>query len=145
MASGRIIQFNNAKGYGFISSDDGGEDVFLHSAELPDHGFGTRVGTRLEFNVLSGQRGLKACDVRVLEPTVAVASAPAPAPHHALPHRTASNYGDDELSDVIDSAEYAREITEALIDVVPSITASQIVEARQRLMKAAYGRGWLDE
>lgn len=138
MASGRIIQFNNTKGYGFISSDDGGDDVFLHCAELPDNGLGARVGTRVEFNILSGQRGLKACDVKVLEPSAVVAATP----HGVAPHESGPN--DDELSEVINASEYAREITDTLIDVAATVTAAQIVEIRTRLVNAAYGRGWLD-
>jgi cold shock CspA family protein len=147
MASGRIIQFNQARGYGFIEQDNGGDDVFIHLAELGDAS-AARLGTRLEFNVLRNDRGLKACDVKVVNgaaatsgPRAATAFAPTPTP----PMPTPPALDDDSLVDVLSSGEYAREITDALIEVLPTITANEIVKIRQRLTEVAWRRGWLDE
>jgi cold shock protein len=126
MASGTIIRFNVAKGYGFIEQDGGGEDVFLHSEELRDSGLIAPVGARVSFNILQGVRGLKACDIEVME------DAP-PGGDNARAHRP----------DVMSTSEFTRVITDALIDVSPSITASQIVEIRQRLIKHVNKWGWL--
>ena len=68
MASGRVIQFNPSKGYGFIEQDGGGEDVFIHSGEFIDRTVTPRVGARVEFNIIESQRGLKACDVTIRDP-----------------------------------------------------------------------------
>ena len=126
MASGTIIQFNPAKGYGFIEQDDGGEDVFVHSEELRDSGLTAPVGARVSFNILQGMRGLKACDIEVLD------DAPVRGDGTAKPRL-----------EVLSTSEFERVITDALIDVSPSITASQIVEIRQRLVHHASSRGWL--
>ena len=126
MASGTIIRFNQAKGYGFIEQDDGGEDVFLHSEELRDSGLIAPVGARVSFNILQGVRGLKACDIEVLE--------------------VAAHRGDtarDEQPEFLSTSDFGQIITDALIEVSPSITASQIVEIRQRLINHACQRGWL--
>jgi cold shock protein len=131
MVTGRIVQFNQTRGYGFIAPDGGGDDVFLHSEELKAYGHAVRIGTRVQFEVLDGQRGLKAFDVTVLDP-----------PKRESPTPDA---GDDELSEVITAVEYAREITDALIAFCPNVTAAQIVEIRQRLTTSARRRGWLED
>jgi cold shock protein len=135
MVTGRIVQFNQTRGYGFIAPDGGGDDVFLHSEELKAYGHAVRIGTRVQFDVLDGQRGLKAFDVTVLDPPPEGDSRS----HHASPA------GDDELSEVISAAEYAREITDALIAYCPNVTAAQIVEIRQRLTVSARRRGWIED
>jgi cold shock protein len=126
MASGTIIRFNQAKGYGFIEQDDGGEDVFLHSEELRDSGLIAPVGARVSFNILQGVRGLKACDIEVLK---------------VAAHRGDTLRGEQPES--LSTLDFGLVITDALIEVSPSITASQIVEIRQRLINHARQRGWL--
>src|SRR3981189_361311 len=116
MVTGRIVQFNQTRGYGFIAPDGGGDDVFLHSEELKAYGHAERIGTKVQFDVLDGQRGLKAFDVTVLDP---------PDPGRGLGTRDGA--GDDELSEVLPAVEYAREITDALIAFCPNVTAAQIV------------------
>jgi len=44
MATGRIIRFDEIKGYGFISPSDGGEDIFVHANELADRGLRVSAG-----------------------------------------------------------------------------------------------------
>lgn len=133
MVTGRIVQFNQTRGYGFIAPDGGGDDVFLHSEELKAYGHAVRIGTRVQFEVLDGQRGLKAFDVTVLDPPQ----------QDDRPARAEG--GDDELSEVITAVEYAREVTDALIAFCPNVTAAQIVEIRQRLTVSARRRGWVED
>jgi CspA family cold shock protein len=66
MATGKVKWFNEKKGYGFITSDDG-KDVFVHySAIAGEKGFKTlREGDEVEFKITKGPKGLQAADVVV--------------------------------------------------------------------------------
>jgi CspA family cold shock protein len=63
MAQGTVKWFKNEKGFGFIAQD-GGEDVFVHHSSIQSEGFRTlNEGDRVEFNVVQGDKGLKAENV----------------------------------------------------------------------------------
>ena len=64
MAQGNVKWFNDAKGYGFISQEDG-EDVFVHFSAIQAQGFKSLAeGDKVEFEVTRGPRGLQAANVR---------------------------------------------------------------------------------
>ena len=67
MPAGTVKFFNNEKGYGFISRDDG-EDVFVHFSNIEGSGFRTlEDGQKVEFEVGPGRKGDEALQVRVVE------------------------------------------------------------------------------
>jgi len=66
MPVGRVKWFNEQKGYGFISRDDG-EDVFVHFSEIVADGFKTlSENQEVSFEVKEGPRGLQATNVKAL-------------------------------------------------------------------------------
>jgi CspA family cold shock protein len=65
MASGTVKWFNDAKGFGFITQTDGGEDVFCHHSAIQADGFRSLAeGQKVEFDVTKGPKGLQAANVR---------------------------------------------------------------------------------
>jgi CspA family cold shock protein len=67
MASGTVKWFNSEKGYGFISQDDGGADVFVHFSAIDASGYRTlEENQRVEFTVTQGPKGPQAEHVRAL-------------------------------------------------------------------------------
>lgn len=65
MATGTVKWFSNAKGYGFISPDSGGEDVFAHFSAIEAEGYRTlKEGQKVEFDVSEGPKGLQASRIR---------------------------------------------------------------------------------
>ncbi len=71
MPTGKVRFYDEAKGFGFITTDDG-QDVFLHATALPDGLTSIKPGTRLDFGVADGRRGLQALAVRVLDAPVSL-------------------------------------------------------------------------
>ncbi|KPJ87557.1 MAG: cold-shock protein [Spirochaetes bacterium DG_61] len=66
MPNGKVKWFNERKGYGFISRDDG-DDVFVHFSEIVSDGFKTLTENQeVTFDVKEGPRGLQASNVRAL-------------------------------------------------------------------------------
>ena len=65
MATGTVKWFNDAKGFGFITQDGGGEDVFCHHTAIQAEGFRTLAeGQKVSFDVAKGPKGLQAQNVK---------------------------------------------------------------------------------
>lgn len=65
MASGTVKWFNEQKGYGFITPDDGAKDLFVHYSNIEGKGFKTlQDGQKVEFEPAQGQKGPEATRVR---------------------------------------------------------------------------------
>ena len=65
MATGTVKWFNDAKGFGFITPDDGGEDLFAHFSAIQMNGFKTlKEGQKVSFEVTQGPKGKQASNIQ---------------------------------------------------------------------------------
>ena len=71
MVTGTVKWFNDAKGFGFIEPEAGGEDIFAHFSAIQMDGFRTlKQGSRVRFEVVDGPKGQLAQNISALESDV---------------------------------------------------------------------------
>ncbi len=67
MAVGTVKWFNSEKGYGFITPEDGGKDLFVHFSGISGDGYKSlNEGQKVEYEATQGQKGPQASNVRVV-------------------------------------------------------------------------------
>ena len=66
MVTGTVKWFNESKGFGFITPNDGSKDVFVHANEIQDPSKSLSDGQQVEFEVTEGQKGPQATNVRTV-------------------------------------------------------------------------------
>ncbi|RUR35468.1 cold-shock protein [Vreelandella populi] len=68
MATGTVKWFNDTKGFGFISPEVSGDDLFAHFSEIQAEGFKSlQDGQKVSFDVTQGQKGLQASNIKVID------------------------------------------------------------------------------
>ena len=68
MATGIVKWFNDSKGFGFITPDNGGEDLFAHFSAIQSAGFKTlKENQRVSFEVATGPKGKQAANIQIIE------------------------------------------------------------------------------
>lgn len=68
MPTGTVKWFNNAKGYGFILADEGGEDLFAHYSAIQMEGYRTlKAGQQVSFDIVKGEKGYHAANIMSLK------------------------------------------------------------------------------
>lgn len=149
MVQGKVIRFDEVRGYGFVAPDTGGDDVFIHVNDLEFDKRHLAVGAVVDFVVEDGDRGLKASGVTLVAPAPVPAlaaagvgvgglGAPAPAFLPPLPDAAARHDGDAPSE-----RELAVEVTEVLLAGVPTLTAEQVLATRGAFVAVARSHGWV--
>ncbi|WP_221903387.1 MULTISPECIES: cold shock domain-containing protein [Streptomyces] len=138
VVTGKIIRFDEFRGYGFVAPDTGGEDVFVHVNDVQADKRLIVPGAFVEFSVEEGERGLKASHVRLLD---RASARPAEVPAEGY---VPGPSGDDGDCDVLSAKEFTDEVTELLLGAAPTMTAEQILLVRQRLVRLAVNHGWVE-
>jgi cold shock protein len=68
MATGTVKWFNDAKGFGFITPDGGGDDLFAHFTAIQSAGFKTlKENQKVSFDVTTGPKGKQASNIQVVQ------------------------------------------------------------------------------
>jgi cold shock CspA family protein len=138
--TGRVIRFDELRGFGFVAPEQGGEDVFVHVNDVNFEKELIVPGALVEFRVEKGDRGSKATNVRLLEEGSAQDAPPA---RQASPRPAAKK--DFGPAEVLHADDFFYEVTEAMLEVAPGMTAEQIVAVRLRLADVAHNHGWLED
>ena len=67
MATGTVKWFNDSKGFGFITPDAGGEDLFAHFSQIQSNGFKTLAeGQKVTFDIVPGPKGQQASNIKTV-------------------------------------------------------------------------------
>jgi len=140
VATGRVLQFDEERGYGFIAADDGGEDVFLHASVFEGDSRQLVPGLPVEFETMAGDRGRKAFGVHVLK--TSRTSPVADTESVAGPAHVADD--DEGLCDVLSESRFGQEITEILLESAPDMAGKHIVQVRQNMIAFGRKHGWID-
>lgn len=144
--TGRLLRFDELRGYGFIVPDKGGEDVFIHINEFCDDKDLLTAGIAVEYEVAEGERGLKAFAVHVVAPEQTPAPVPAPTPTPAPKAIVSTSQGEDDvLADVLTQVELEHEFTDLVLNAVGDLTGAQILRLRGAVAELARRHGWLEE
>lgn len=137
-ATGRVLKFDEVRGFGFIAPDDGGEDVFVHANAVEGDRSMLLPGTAVQFEAIKNDRGLKALSVRA-------ANAPLDGYPVSNPVDLEHRHLDDDTCDVLASEEFRAEVTEGLLTAAPDLTGSQILVIRKQMLAMARRHGWIDD
>lgn len=138
--TGRIVRFDHERGYGFISPDSGGEDVFIHANALGERKYQMATGVPVRFEVMGGGKGLKAYNVDILSSEEAERSLA----ENEGAARADSMVDDESFCDVLSSNEYLRELTETMLVVDPPLTTAQVLDLRNKLLASAKHHRWVE-
>ncbi|MDQ7991154.1 MAG: cold shock domain-containing protein [Propionicimonas sp.] len=75
MPIGKVRYYDAEKGFGFLSKDEGGDDVYVRASALPEGTTTLKRGQKVEFGVIEGKKGEQALSVRLIDPPVSLSKA----------------------------------------------------------------------
>ena len=130
--TGKVVRFDDVRGYGFIAPDLGGEDVFLHANDLDMDREWIRAGARVSFEVEDGPRGQFATGVQ----------RDGDAPGNPEP-RVSGGSSSDDYYDYLSGQGFKHTVTEMLLEI-PAITGEQIRQIRAAFEALARKHGWVE-
>lgn len=156
LKTGKILRFDEVRGYGFIVPNEGGEDVFMHANDLVDEKYLYQSGREVEFFEEMGEKGPKASQIRLVyrssprrsTPAVGFSSGGPDAPRITNPgvdepETELDEYDDQDEADTLTVAELRTELTELLLETDDTLTADQIKRIRTRVTELARVHGWV--
>ncbi|MFI2765701.1 cold shock domain-containing protein [Streptomyces echinatus] len=144
---GRILRFDEPRGYGFIRPQEGGSDVFMHANDFLCDTRLLKPGTVVEFEVVESERGLRAVSVRSVDELLLAEPAAEAVPAITAPFDpvagSARHVRSPACGEAVSASEFMQEVTDVIIDGAPTATGLQIAQIRQRLSEVARGHGWV--
>ncbi|HET6501955.1 MAG TPA: cold shock domain-containing protein [Amycolatopsis sp.] len=142
MTTGKVVRYDEFRGYGFASPVHGGEDVFIHVNDFEFDSNRISVGTLVEFTTAQSDRGPKASHIRLIERPLQtpVAAQAQPVPETASTDDALC----DVLCDVLSAQEFRAEVTEVLLTATPPLNSEQILNIRESLMNLANSHDWIE-
>lgn len=143
MLTGKVVRFDETRGYGFIAPDTGGDDVFIHANMLDGDKWSLAPGVAVEYEAVESDRGPKALVARIVGASTGESLGPGELPA-AVRDDAVRDDAEDGLCDVLSESTLLTETTEALLRAVPDLTAAQVVQVRRQVLSLAQRHGWVE-
>lgn len=132
MTVGRVIRYDEARGYGFITPMGGGADIFVHANDLVTADRELRPGVQVSFEIFPSDRGLKAYAVQVIDDAEASA-------------QLTSSWRPGRPGTPVAEAQYRREVAAVITAENADLTPEQASSLCHRLVDVARRQGWLHD
>ncbi|MEU7433865.1 cold shock domain-containing protein [Streptomyces sioyaensis] len=141
---GKVLRFDEVRGYGFIRPKEGGEDVFMHANDLLEEKYLYQAGSEVEFSMEQGDKGLKASEIRLIRypsPDHRNDRVPVSFPEPSV--QAADVEESEEQVELLSVEEFRADLTEVLLDTAGSLTVDQLREVRSCVIDLVRKRGWV--